>query len=171
MVLLVVHWHALAFYHFDSLGSDHLVDCQQHTSPVQQRNLNWLALYGILEGDLVPVYQVILLAHVPGGYGVGVVEARRSCLEVYEQVRSLSPWLLVTLVSVSVVVVEVHSWLHFNLLVGNCLNQGLAVKSYRLFLVTDCLDASIVELFQSDRQLNLNSWHWGHFWLVYSAKS
>lgn len=76
-----------------------------------------------------------------------------------------------TLVSVGVVVVEVHSWLHFNLLVGNCLNQGLAVKSYRLFLVTDCLDASIVELFQSDRQLNLNSWHWGHFWLVYSAKS
>ena len=86
VVLLVVYWHALAFDHFDCLRSDHLVDCQEHASPVQQRNFDRLALYGILKGDLVSIDQVALLSHVPGGHGVRVVEARGSCLEVYEQV-------------------------------------------------------------------------------------
>ena len=49
--------------------------------------------------------------------------------------------------------------------------MGFAVKSDCLFLVTDSLDAAIVELFKSGWNSHLNGLHWGQFWLVHSSKS
>lgn len=49
--------------------------------------------------------------------------------------------------------------------------MGFPVQSNCLFLVTDSLNAAIVELFKSCWNYHLNGLHWWQFWLVHSSKS
>ena len=64
----------------------------------------------------------------------------------------------------------IHARLYLNLLVAHGLRVSLAVQSDGLFLVTDSLNAAIVELFKSGWHGYLNCGHRWEFGLVHSSK-
>ena len=69
------------------------------------------------------------------------------------------------------VVILVHSSLDFDLFVANSHVNCLAVESDYLFLILDCLDAIIVELFGGCWYHDLNRGHRWKFWLCHTSKS
>ena len=75
-----------------------------------------------------------------------------------------------TFVWESEVVSMLHSCFDFDLFVGSRLDQSLSIKGNSLLLIMNSFNASIVKLFQSNRDLNFNGWHWRQFWLIDTAK-
>ena len=117
------------------------------------------------------VNKIVLNSLVPrGDWEVRTLPVWRALLENNEEVAWLAPLLLVTFSRISDSGMSIHASFYFNLFVAHCLRMGFPVQSNCLFLVTDSLDAPIVELFKSRWYYHLNGRHWGQFWLVHSSK-
>jgi len=128
-------------------------------------------MYGFLECDLMSVDEVIPYSQIPSGhFKICLCWIWCDFLEVHVKVWWLTTWLLVTFSHKHLIWAWIHAWLDLNLFAADALLEGLTVKSHCLLLVTDCLDATIVEFFQCCWDNNFNIRLLWEFWLVHSTK-
>lgn len=65
---------------------------------------------------------------------------------------------------------DIHAWLNLNCLVGDCLLDGLSVKTNSLLHILNGFDTSIVEFLQGGRYNHFDRWHLGKSWLINTSK-